>query len=116
MGLLTPNPLSIDCRHVYGMIEMLMDADAPSQPGYMDVEEPVTLRSFIDTISREQMDAWEAWARDVADSLAVSTRALELALLDSDAQALAAQEVAMQVAWPGHPPPRGSIPWMYFDD
>ena len=36
MGFVSPEVVSTESRHVYGMVMAMIDADAPSLPGYMD--------------------------------------------------------------------------------
>ena len=102
MGFVSPDVVSTESRHVYGMVMAMIDADAPSLPGYMDgyllcYQSAVgdsdvggQVGDFHDWIFQHRVDAWGAWAADVAGMSAASTRALEEALanVNSDEQDL----------------------------
>lgn len=140
MGFVSPDVVSTESRHVYGMVMAMIDADAPSLPGYMDgyllcYQSAVgdsdvggQVGDFHDWIFQHRVDAWGAWAADVAGMSAASTRALEEALanVNSDEQDLSIarrrvaaaweQGIALKQAWPGLRFPTSRIPWRYFDE
>ena len=102
MGFVSPDVVSTESRHVYGMVMAMIDAGAPSLPGYTDgyllcYQRAVgdsdvggQVGDFHDWIFQHRMDAWDAWAADVATMSAASTRALEeaLASVNSNEQGL----------------------------
>ena len=95
--------------------------DEPLNPSTC-VEDSRRLRIGFQT----RLDAWRAWSADVSASIAVATRSVQLALGNSDAEALAfaqarvatltERRILVEASWPGLAEPAATIPWMYFDD